>query len=53
MLDKLKFIKVSVFFFSVSKSTKSGINKQTRQSYNTAVTAQRCELGWGGGEGVT
>ena len=51
MLDKLKFIKVSVVF-SVSKSTKSGINKQTRQSYNTAATAQRCELGWGGGEGV-
>ena len=33
----VKFIKVSVF--SVFKSTDSGINKQTRQSYNTEVAA--------------
>ena len=37
MLDKHKSIKVSVL--SVVKSTETGINKQTRQSYNTAVTS--------------
>ena len=45
MLDKHKSIKVSVL--SVVKSTETGINKQTRQSYNTAVTAQRREVGVG------
>ena len=50
MMHKRKFIKV-FFVFSVFKSTKSGINKPTRQSYNTAITGQRCEVGVGRGRG--